>query len=202
MKTGCYIATNTINGKQYVGKVVSYFCNRKASHKWAYNHENPKYRNTCKQFYRALRKYGWDAFEWKFYYCPKELLVAFERGLIAACDSYKNGYNATEGGEGAMGRVISDETREKMRNAQKGRKQSPERRVKSGNAFRGKKHTPEAKEKIRQAKLGKKTFARDKTIKLVNAMKGVKHTEGRRMARVGKKLGPYKKREGCGKLFR
>jgi hypothetical protein len=61
---------------------------------------------------------------------------------------FKNLVNATYGGEGTSGAIISDETRRKIGEKSKGRK-----------VMLGKKHSDEAKEKMRQRRLGSKGLA-------------------------------------------
>lgn len=70
--------------------------------------------------------------------------------------------NATDGGEGCLGYVASNDTRQKMRLANIGRKDTPETRAKKGLSSKGNKralgyrHTPEAIQKIGQASKGNK----------------------------------------------
>ena len=151
MKTGCYIATNKHNGKQYVGKTADY-TQRKYVHKSKFNKSD-----ACKKFYPAIRKHGWDAFEWNFYYCPKGLLKAFERGLIAACDSYKNGYNATEGGDGrGSGYKLSEEHKRKISESHKGVKLSDEHKKSLSVARKNRApHSDETKAKMSKSGMGK-----------------------------------------------
>ena len=60
-------------------------------------------------FYKAIRKYGWEAFEIQIVEdnISLELINEREKYWIAYYDSYKNGYNSTIGGEGA--RLTTDE---------------------------------------------------------------------------------------------
>lgn len=55
-----YIATNKINGKQYVGQTVSSLKVRKRSHR----HEAKKNKNNGMYITKAIRKYGMDGFDW------------------------------------------------------------------------------------------------------------------------------------------
>jgi group I intron endonuclease len=67
--------------------------------------------------------------------------------------------NGTDGGDGTLGRIVSDETREKMARAQRGKKgppQSEETRRKKSEANKGRSHSAETREKLRQGRLGKK----------------------------------------------
>ena len=71
--------------------------------------------------------------------------------------------NYTDGGDGVLGLIMSDESREKMRKAQTGKKQSFEQIAKrvakisgSGNPWYGKKFSDQYKKKLSDAKKGKK----------------------------------------------
>lgn len=87
--------------------------------------------------------------------------------------------NMTDGGEGASGNCPSEETRQKLSVALKGKLKSPEHKARTGAALKGnknsfglkrcdedraairarsigRKHTPETREKMRLAKLGTK----------------------------------------------
>jgi len=107
-----YKVTNTINGKVYIG-FDSNWPRRKNVHKHNYNKLN--YR-----FYKAIRKYGWNNFEWSLLFQSKDkdyTLKTMEPYFIIEYNSYKNGYNSTLGGEGIFGfsRKQSKEEKEKRR---------------------------------------------------------------------------------------
>lgn len=58
-----YCAKNKINGKCYIGETVSKFYIRQSAHKG--NALKPKEKRDFESaFYNAIRKYGWDNFEW------------------------------------------------------------------------------------------------------------------------------------------
>jgi len=63
--------------------------------------------------------------------------------------------NMTDGGEGTLGRVPTEETRRKIGIAQKGKVNSPETRKKLSIANKGRKHTAETKLKISETQKGK-----------------------------------------------
>lgn len=104
-----YKATNKINGKVYIGKTI-----RKLSHAKA-RHFNRAKLGFETYFYNAIRKHGFDCFEWEVIYngtsdidiCNKEVELIKE---------YKSrhpliGYNMTDGGEGSAGITVKDSTR-------------------------------------------------------------------------------------------
>lgn len=106
-----YRATNTINGKVYIGFDTDW-PRRKYCHKS--HHQGVD--DTIK-FYRAIRKYGWEAFVWDVIYQSKEIehtLKVMEPFFIGEHDSKKNGYNSTEGGDGTVGLKHSDSTKKRL----------------------------------------------------------------------------------------
>lgn len=102
-----YKATNIINGKVYIG-FDSNWPNRKLNHYYAHRSKKcPNY-----YFYRALKKHGWDNFEWTIIYQSLDLehcLNKMETHFIIEYRSFVkfdncNGYNATMGGQGTLGK--------------------------------------------------------------------------------------------------
>jgi len=93
-----YKATNKINNKVYIG-FDSNWPHRKNSHKCYYQNGDTK-------FYRAIKKYGWQTFEWTILYQSTDKIHTkniMENHFIIENDSYKNGYNSTLGGDGTFG---------------------------------------------------------------------------------------------------
>jgi group I intron endonuclease len=112
-----YRATNKINGKVYIG-FDSEWPKRKKSH--YYNHRSspcPKW-----PFYNALKKYGWDNFQWEILYQSKDgehcknymenYFIVENRSFIGFTDC--NGYNSTLGGEGSLGKTQTVENKKKQ----------------------------------------------------------------------------------------
>jgi group I intron endonuclease len=147
-----YKATNKINGKSYVGCTGDYTLR-------LYHHKRSalQLNEQNSMFYRALRKYGWDAFEWEII-CQSldgEYTMNFlEPYFIEQYDTYKNGYNMNKGGNGTLlyptGRktIITEETKKKISETLMGHTHSEETRKKIGLSGIGRKHTDEAKKKI------------------------------------------------------
>jgi group I intron endonuclease len=92
-----YKVTNKLNKKTYIGYSKN-FAKRKSVHK-----ENALKRNVGFVFYQAIRKYGWDNFEWEIIYeswDDKHCLTVMEPYFITEYNSFgENGYNMTRGGE-------------------------------------------------------------------------------------------------------
>jgi group I intron endonuclease len=118
-----YKATNKINGKVYIG-FDSNWPHRKNSHKCYYKKYDTK-------FYRAIRKYGWENFEWLVLYQSKDKIYTkdiMENYFICENNSFNNGYNSTLGGDGTFGI-----------------KRKKQKLPKNHNGWIGKKHTEETR---------------------------------------------------------
>lgn len=93
-----YKATNKVNGKVYIGQTTKTLKERMNSHK-----KDSLRMNTY--FYRAIRKYGWDNFEWEIIdesATTIEELNRLEQYYIKLYDSFDNkqkGYNTQSGGK-------------------------------------------------------------------------------------------------------
>lgn len=172
------------SGKIYIGQTINL-----KQRKWYYSNLKCK---TQPILYRSLLKYGWDAH--KFEIIEKYILnidrkILNEREVywIKEYNCFNNGLNCNIGGDGNIGYKMSDETKEKLRNANLGKKQTPEAKAKqilaqkhiirskewskniskalkgkkkseeTKNKIRGYKHTDEAKNKMSIAKKGKQT---------------------------------------------
>lgn len=148
-----YKSVNTKTGKVYIG-FDSDWPSRVRIHKSASKNQDYK-------FYRAIRKYGWDNFEWSVIYQSKDkqhTLKEMESYFINEYNSMKNGYNSTLGGDGTFGHKVSDKTKKLISEGNKVSKpQTPEHIQKRADALRGKKRKPlsdEIKSKISQATKG------------------------------------------------
>jgi group I intron endonuclease len=123
-----YKATNKVNGKVYIG-FDSNWPHRKNSHKCYHKTGDTK-------FYRAIKKYGWQNFEWQLLYQSKDKIYTkdfMENYFIEQYDSFKNGYNSTLGGDGTFGII-----RKKQKVPY------------NHNGWLGKKHTEETKKLMSQ----------------------------------------------------
>lgn len=99
---GIYKYENKINHKCYIGQSVDI-------ERRQYNHKSSVYNNKANdynsQFHQAVRKYGFDNFDYEIIATlspeeySKELLDQMEKFFINYYNSYTNGYNATPGGD-------------------------------------------------------------------------------------------------------
>lgn len=110
-----YMHTNKINGKKYIGMTS---LNTKI--RWGLSGQGYK----TQYFKRAIDKYGWDNFEHEVLFNNLEEKVAKEKE-IELIKKYKTkdrrfGYNLTDGGEGTLGFVVTEETKQKLRKSHLG----------------------------------------------------------------------------------
>lgn len=92
-----YKITNTINGHSYIGKTSVSVERRFNEHIWEANKE----RAFNRPLYSAFRKYPLSVFTCEtIEECRDDILSERERFWIAHYDTYRNGYNATLGGDG------------------------------------------------------------------------------------------------------
>ena len=112
-----YLATNRINGKRYVGQSID-FDKRKNEHRKS-SLSGSRY-----VFHCAIRKYGFDAFDWEVLkhreFITREQnklwMTYWEKHYIKELNTMApNGYNLTKGGEGVVGYYPTDEYRNKKR---------------------------------------------------------------------------------------
>lgn len=131
-----YMIVNLINNKKYVGQTQQTIEERFRKHKSS---------NSCPKLYNALKKYGESNFKIftlkviaaNKYSVLAEQLDEWEKFYIKYYNSVENGYNLTYGGQNKL-KQLSEETKKKISEAQKGEK---------GNMW-GKHHSDETKEKI------------------------------------------------------
>ena len=108
-QSGIYLVENLINHKKYIGQAKNIKKRFQSHHLCDYKNEKNSNYNT--KFYQALRKYGLDNFEVKvLLLCKEEELDDFEIKYIKYYDSFKNGYNSTEGGQFWSLNIHSKET--------------------------------------------------------------------------------------------
>jgi group I intron endonuclease len=70
------------------------------------------YKTSNRKFYDAIKKYGWNNFEWEVIYNSKDgdhCLNVMESHFIKEYNSLVVGYNMTEGGDGCLGYKHTEE---------------------------------------------------------------------------------------------
>ena len=94
-----YLITNNVNGNKYVGKTELSIEERWGQH----IKDSKKEKCEIRPLYRAIRKYGVENFSIKEIDTGQgEELNNKEQYWIQHYDTYKNGYNATLGGDGKI----------------------------------------------------------------------------------------------------
>lgn len=139
-----YMHTNKINNKVYIGQTC-----QNPTERW----DNGNGYKTCTYFHHAINKYGWDNFEHIIFAenLTKDEANRMEKILIILYNT-KNpqyGYNLTDGGEGVSGYKMTEEQKEKIRCALRGRTPSEETKRKIGEAHKGMTHSEETKQILR-----------------------------------------------------
>jgi group I intron endonuclease len=163
-----YKAENKINGHVYIGQTSKKLEER------IYNHQkDSKTKRYNSKFMNAYFKYGFDNFEWSIL-CEtdsREKLNALEKFYISAYRKMGICYNMTDGGDGASGHKLSEETRRKISEANKGRTISEETKNKISIKNTGKTHSLETREKLSKANKGK-IMSEESKIKIGKASIG------------------------------
>lgn len=92
-----YKATCIITNKVYIGQTTTFLGNRKGLHKHKALYEN----DIKNHFHNAIRKYGWENFQWEIidYAQTFKELNEKERYWIKYYNSVEQGYNILEGGQ-------------------------------------------------------------------------------------------------------
>jgi group I intron endonuclease len=192
MSAYIYLVTNLVTGTEYVGFTIDL-----RERRW--RHETGARSGSNTHFHRALAKYGKDAFEWNiiFEHDDEEWTKnVMEPYFIAWHDTFENGYNLTEGGDGTLGRVATEETRRKISEAKTGKKRKPfseETRRKLSEANKGKKkpeRSEEHRRKISEAKRGKALPPRSEEHRKKTAEALKRYWANKRKAKAGNPLPP------------
>ena len=112
--SGIYMVVNMVNHKKYIGQSKNIKKRFQSHHLVDYKNENNCNYNT--KFYQAIRKYGIDNFEViVLQLCKEEELDDLEIKFIKEFDTFKNGYNSTEGGQFWSPNIHSEEIEAKRR---------------------------------------------------------------------------------------
>lgn len=193
-----YRAINLVNNKIYIGKTIHTIEYRKSSH-FCY----ALTLNYDTLFYRAIRKYGKDAFIWEeLYTCDDEKQLNKKEieyiALYDSCNRFK-GYNISKGGEGGdnisknpnrdailkkisianTGKVRSPEVIANFKLKMKGRKMSQDAIKKISLGLKGRIISTAHRKKLSEALIGRKV-PEDIVAKIKAKLKGRKFTQEHR----------------------
>lgn len=113
-KPGIYLITNKITNHKYIGQSVNIRRRFQSYHKSEFKNPNSSMYNTT--LYKAMRKYGLDAFIIEVVEeCTPDELNDKEIYWIAKYNTYKNGYNSSAGGDSMNSKMHTKEIEEKRR---------------------------------------------------------------------------------------
>lgn len=164
-----YKYENKINHKVYIGQTTD-LVNRKASHRY-------KSTFTKSKFYNAVRKYGWDNFDFDVIAQVEEdtlekvteVLDELEINFIKKYNSFNKGYNSTSGGHSYRGKEVSEDFREYCKN----RTYSDETRHKMSESRKRVKVSDETRKKL-SAAAKRNNFAAYRELTTEKRIAGIK----------------------------
>ena len=192
MKGLIYCVHCICTGKKYIGQTTQILEKRIKRH--FCDSEKTDY-----HFHRAIKKYGKENFIFGIVEeCNLEELNSKEIYWIDVYDTFVNGYNSDTGG--LNGRLLSENTKEKIRNSLKNRTFTPEHLEKIKKSLTGKTLSEETRNKISQSKIGKSrgTLSEEHKKKIGDANRGKKlgplSEEHKRKVSEALKGKKYKKR--------
>lgn len=147
--SGIYQIKNLVNGKFYIGQTVE-LSPRRYNHFRLLSvgkHHNPKLQ-------ASFNKHGISNFEFSvLIYCDINMLDYFEQVII---NSLKPTYNIRKEAKSNRGHIVTEETKEKIRNSQLGKFISLETRQKISKSLMGRVMSQEQKDKQSKRMLGHK----------------------------------------------
>lgn len=143
-----YLIENKITSKKYIGYT-------KLPVKKRWKQHSSRALNTCinTPFYNAIRKYGTSSWSIDILQVENsaERAKNSEIYFIEKYNTFYEGYNATKGGDGNNGIIMSKESNLKRSASLKGI-------TKNYDRMKGKKHNPETLEKMRKPKKDKSSY--------------------------------------------
>ena len=143
-----YMVTNNINGKVYVG-----------SHSWSGEGIDPNYYGSGTAITRAVKKYGKENFQVEvlYYYETAEECRADEERILTEYNvrDCPYSYNCKNSAVGFTSEDMTDEIRQKISQANKGKTISEEHRKKLSQAHKGKTKSEEHRKKLSQTLKGR-----------------------------------------------
>lgn len=172
MTCGIYLLTNKINGKVYVGQSTD------IEGRWLC-HQTGRARGQPK-LDRAFLKYGSGAFTYDILeVCEADVdvLNKLEVKWGVLLRAIEDGYNCKLGGRGCV--VVSEETRRRISQGQKGKKLSADHIEKIRKMNKGRVHTAETRAKVSAAGMGRRCTAETRE-KRSRSLKGRKFSEEHR----------------------
>jgi len=149
-KIGFIYKITSPNGKIYIGQTLNVSIRRSHYNSGDFK-QQIKLWNSC-QCYDWNPTNTYEIIEECLCGEGKEFLNEREKYWISYYDSFLNGLNCNEGGNGNLGYKPSEETIEKMRLSKIGIKHTEERNREKSEYTKGRKHTEESKKKMSNVK--------------------------------------------------
>ena len=175
MKSGIYLIKNIINNKVYIGSAIN------IDKRWKehiYSLKKSKHHSEHLQY--AWDKYGELNFKFEILEEVSNLLhlISYEQVYLDYYKSYEEerGYNICIVAGSQYGLKRTEQTKQRMREANIGKKASEEAKQKMREAGIGRKHSEETKQKLKELHVGKK-FSEETKQKLSEAHIGKKLSE-------------------------
>jgi group I intron endonuclease len=146
-QTGVYTIINLDTGKRYIGSTVQSFRGRWGIHKSCLRNN----KHHSKHLQSSWNKHTEFRFEFRILeFVPPEYCLQREQWWMDLYGSYlpENGYNILPTAGSSLGKVTSEETKQKMRLANKGKTHSEETKQKISLTNKGHTVSEEAKQKL------------------------------------------------------
>ena len=164
------------SGKMYIGQTI------RPIHKRLQEHETGKNKD-CRSIYNAIKFYGWENFEKEWYECPDKDLNDHEELMIEVLGTLTpGGYNLKGGGGNGK---LSEETKQKIGDGNRGVPKSEEHRQKIIEATLGEKNhnfgRPKSEETIQKMSESKQNVSNETRQKMSEARLGEKHCNSKRV---------------------
>jgi group I intron endonuclease len=170
-----YRIINTLNNKCYIGKTTYSLSVRKS------NHISDAKKGSNQYIHKAIRKYGEEHFTFEVLddSCETETeLNEHEMFWIKFLHTKApDGYNLTEGGEGARGLIHSEERRQRNREVNLGKVMPEEVKEKIRQANIGRTFSEEWRSKISEANRRRGCLSQETKDKISKSKKGKKQSE-------------------------
>lgn len=145
-----YMHTNVLTGKSYIG-----YTKHTLEKRWA-GHVYDAFKGDHLYFHKAIRKYGANCWIHSVLEICETSAEAkcVEKSLIREFETRTTGYNTTDGGEGVIGYVWTDEARKTLSLSHRGLNRSKEHCKHLSDALKGRKRSAEHQSKITLARRG------------------------------------------------
>jgi group I intron endonuclease len=184
-KSGVYRITNQINQKVYIGSAVD--LERREKQHFRGSHNFP--------LRRAMKKYGAENFQFDILVlCEPENLTFVEQDQIdywKKVKGWKNMYNICPTAGSMLGVKHSEETKQKLSEAAKGKQLSEEHKQKISEALKGKKHPMFGRQHSAETKKLLSDALKEKRVGNKNPMYGRTGNKNPMYGRTGDKSPRY-----------